>query len=223
MLPRTLEPEVMSTAEEVQAYDTMDHSQVNQKFIEDLLAAIEIQADSRILDLGTGTGLIPLEFVRQCAEGTILGVDLSEQMIETARGHVLKYGLEDRIQFQAADATATCFLPVSYDVLMSNSIVHHIPEPQKFFVEATRLLRSGGQMFVRDLLRPDSVSEVENLVQFHAAHDTDFQQQLLRQSLHAALTISEVESMLEQISDLQANVTQTSDRHWTLIGEKRSG
>ncbi len=220
MLARTLEPEVMSAPEEAQAYDEMDHSQVNQKFVEDLLASIEIQPETKIIDLGTGTGLIPLEFARQTAHGNIIGIDLSEEMLLKAREHARKENLDNRIHFQLADATATSVSATSYDIVMSNSIVHHIPEPQRLFVEATRLLRHGGQLFVRDLLRPETAPEVENLVQFHAANNTEFQQQLLRQSLHAALTISEVEAILKQIPDLQATVTQTSDRHWTVIGVK---
>lgn len=46
MLARTLEPEVMDAVEEVHAYDTMNHSQVNQKFVEDLLTCLKIQPDS---------------------------------------------------------------------------------------------------------------------------------------------------------------------------------
>ena len=222
MLARTLEPEVMDAVEEVHAYDTMNHSQVNQKFVEDLLTCFKIQPDSRIVDLGTGTGLIPLEFVRQSSNGTITGLDLSAEMIQAARKHLLTHAVGDRIEFQQAEATATLLPAESYDMVMSNSIVHHIPEPLNLFVEATRLLKSGGQMFVRDLLRPDSAEEVEKLVQLHAANDTEFQQQLLRQSLHAALTVSEVESILNKIPDLQPKVVQTSDRHWTVTGQKGS-
>lgn len=143
-------------------------------------------------------------------------------MIQAARKHLLTHAVGDRIEFQQADATATLLPAESYDMVMSNSIVHHIPEPLNLFVEATRLLKSGGQMFVRDLLRPDSAEEVEKLVQLHAANDTEFQQQLLRQSLHAALTVSEVESILNKIPDLQPKVVQTSDRHWTVTGQKGS-
>ena len=46
MLPRTLEPEVMDTAEEAADYDAMDHSEVNRVFVDDLLAAVSNQAST---------------------------------------------------------------------------------------------------------------------------------------------------------------------------------
>ncbi len=63
MLPRTLEPEVMDTREEAVDYDSMNHSDVNRVFVDDLLAAAneagfeELLATEplQILDVGTGT------------------------------------------------------------------------------------------------------------------------------------------------------------------------
>src|SRR4051812_18377213 len=86
-LDRRLEPEVMESAEEAADYDAMDHSQVNRVFVDDLLAAINRDPRSEIgsqdtsiqptsdlgsltslfdiLDLGTGTALIPVELCKR--------------------------------------------------------------------------------------------------------------------------------------------------------------
>jgi ubiquinone/menaquinone biosynthesis C-methylase UbiE len=101
---------------------------------------------------------------------------------------------------------------------MSNSIVHHIPEPVGTLAEMARVLRPGGVLFVRDLSRPASADAVESIVQTYAGSENARQQQLFRQSLHAALTVDEVAGWLESISDLTARVEQTSDRHWTIAG-----
>lgn len=63
MLARTLEPEVMDTPEEALAYDSMDHADVNRVFVDDFLAADPEAGE--ILDLGTGTALIPIELCRR--------------------------------------------------------------------------------------------------------------------------------------------------------------
>ena len=58
-LERVLEPEVMDTVEEAQDYDSMDHSLVNEIFVQDLLATGPIEGE--VLDVGTGTAQIPIE------------------------------------------------------------------------------------------------------------------------------------------------------------------
>src|SRR4051812_38134791 len=63
MLQRILEPEVMDSPQEALEYDTMDHSAVNRVFVDDLLAARPAPGD--VLDLGTGTALIPIELCKR--------------------------------------------------------------------------------------------------------------------------------------------------------------
>src|SRR6187549_1023893 len=77
MLTRVLEPEAMDTADEAADYDSMDHSEVNRRFVADFLAAL-VDADfagrttaCRVLDLGTGTAQIPIELVRQARTQSI--------------------------------------------------------------------------------------------------------------------------------------------------------
>lgn len=221
MLPRTLEPEVMDEESEVQAYDEMDHDEVNRLFVEDFLREFSPDRESRILDIGTGTGLIPIEFTRQSARGCITGVDLSERMIEQARKHVARLGLEERLDFIVADASRLPMEDGRIEAIMSNSIVHHLPDPLPFFRECSRLLKPGGFLFVRDLHRPETSDQVESLVATHAGREGERQQQLLRQSFHAALTVDEVASMLSSIPELPARIEKTSDRHWTLISRKQ--
>ena len=87
MLPRVLEPEVMDSAEEARDYDAMDHSTVNRVFVADFLAAWRSPRRGRILDCGTGTAQIPIEFCRQSREGRIVAVDAARHMLEVAQAH----------------------------------------------------------------------------------------------------------------------------------------
>ncbi|MEZ6147292.1 MAG: class I SAM-dependent methyltransferase [Planctomycetaceae bacterium] len=70
------------------------------------------------------------------------------------------------------DGKSLPYEPGEFDVVMSNSIVHHIPEPFEALREMRRVVRPGGLLFVRDLLRPDSEAEVERLVTLHAGEET---------------------------------------------------
>jgi len=284
MLPRILEPEVMDTAEEAADYDSMDHSGVNRVFVSDFLREVRRQTldvsgeevgdrrsdvgseVSTVLDVGTGTALIPIELVRQVHElgdlrssdvarsgdrpqqdcpstlgprpstVRITAIDLAEEMLKLGRVNVERAGFADCITLELVDAKGLPYADGSFAAVMSNSIVHHIPEPRGTLAEMWRVLRPGGLLFVRDLLRPESSAEVERIVAMYAGNESPRQQQLFRQSLHAALTVDEVRDLLRELGigvDLRSPhpgpppgkpgegcVRQTSDRHWTIVARR---
>jgi hypothetical protein len=83
-----------------------------------------------------------------------------------------------------------------------------------------RVLRCGGLLFVRDLLRPESPAEVAHFVATYAGGENAHSQQLFRDSLHAALSLSEVREFVMEFGIAAAAVQQSSDRHWTLAWRK---
>jgi ubiquinone/menaquinone biosynthesis C-methylase UbiE len=171
-----------------------------------------------VLDVGTGTALIPIELARRGLPVRITAIDLAEEMLKVGRRNVAAAGLSDVIALELVDAKGLPYADASFDVVMSNSIVHHIPEPRGTLDEMLRVLRPGGLLFVRDLSRPDSVEAVEEIVRMYAGSENERQQQLFRQSLHAALTVEEVAALLAEIGAPRDWVRQTSDRHWTIAG-----
>ncbi len=229
MIPRVLEPEVMDSSEEAAEYDGMDHSEVNRAFVDDLLAALISRRSTpaasepprcimRVLDVGTGTALIPIELCQRIEfEGSVVAVDLAEEMLKLARLNVAEVGLSERVRCELIDAKSLPFEPAEFDVVMSNSIVHHIPEPFEVLREMRRVLEPGGVLFVRDLMRPETEAEVERLVALYTSGETPRSQQLFRQSLHAALTVAEMAELAADVGLPVGCVTATSDRHWTLV------
>lgn len=227
MLPRVLEPEVMETPEEARAYDAMDFSAVNAAFVADLLAALDPsgfvpQQNRSVLDVGTGTARIPLEFFRQVAWGWVTAIDLSPAMLEIARENVAAAGAAERITLRQTTSTPLVQAGERFDVVISNSLVHHVADAAGLLEELARLVAPGGVLFVRDLMRPTSNQAIEDLVLLHAGGDTPHQQQLFRQSLAAALTLGEVREIASELP-FETIVELTSDRHWTLVGRRPSG
>ena len=223
MLPRILEPEVMDTAEDAADYDSMDHSEVNRRFVEHWGMAcrsegLALDAPLKMLDVGTGTARIPIEFCRRFPQLKINAIDLATEMLQLAAINVEQAGLGDRIELQLIDAKQIPSDGGTYESVVSNTIIHHIPEPWSCLSEMVRMLAPGGLLFVRDLMRPETDAEVESLVETHAHESTPRQKQLLRQSLHAALTVDEVAAILEQLRLPREWVSATSDRHWTVSG-----
>jgi ubiquinone/menaquinone biosynthesis C-methylase UbiE len=226
-LPRTLEPEVMDTAEEARDYDAMDHAQVNARFCDDLLASGARPA--RVLDVGTGTALIPIELCRRDPRVEVDAIDLAGHMLALAERNVARAGLGGRIRVARMDAKATPWADGAFDAVMSNSIVHHIPEPRRVLAEVWRLVRAGGVLFVRDLERPSDAARVAELVttyapipdgtpEVRALHER--QRALFEASLLAALTVDEVRAMVAPLGIPADAVRSTSDRHWTLVRVK---
>ena len=213
MLPRTLEPEVMDTAAEAADYDAMDHRQVNALFVADFLA-VEPQP-GRVLDVGTGTAQIPIELCRQHATAEVVGVDLAEHMLRVGRANVERAALTGRVDLQRVDAKGLPFPDGSFDAVISNSIVHHIPAPRGVLAEMVRVVRPGGVLFVRDLLRPTDEAAVQYFVATYAGDANEHQRRMFADSLRAALTLAEERDMVASLGLPPADVRQTSDRHWT--------
>ncbi len=223
MLERVLEPEVMNDLQEAIEYHDMDFTEVNRAFVRDLLAFAS-QEDRTlgrdILDLGTGTARIPVELCLQAPSLRVMAADASSEMLELARYHIEINHMLDRIQLHRTDAKKLVFGPSFFDAVISNSLVHHLPQSEAFFAEALRVLRPGGFLFVRDLFRPASQEQVESLVAQHVGNESPRSQQLFRQSLQAALTTEELAKILAELGVDASCIQMTSDRHWTLAYRK---
>ena len=228
MLPRKLEPEVMDTAIEAADYNAMDHSAVNRVFVDDFLAAaqshgtLELFGDGQtasVLDVGTGTALIPIELCSRTVSCRVKGIDLAAEMLKIGHKNIERAKLTGRIVLERIDAKQMPYPAESFGAVVSNSIVHHIPKPREVMAEMLRVLYPGGLLFVRDLLRPDDVETLEQIVQAYTGSENAHQHQMFRDSLHAALTMDEIRSLLSDLNVSPAWAQQTTDRHWTVIGQ----
>lgn len=213
-LVRMLEPEVMDTDEDARAYDSMDHAAVNTAFCDALLSHDPDLAYA--LDVGTGTCLLPIQLCRRVPTARIKAIDLSASMLHLGRRHVEQTGLTAAIALALEDATALPEPDATFSAVLSNSIVHHIPEPMRVMREMLRVLRPGGLLFVRDLVRPENEASVAALVSTYAANDTAYQRALFDASLRAALSLEEVREILPSLGIPPECAQVTSDRHWTL-------
>jgi ubiquinone/menaquinone biosynthesis C-methylase UbiE len=219
MLQRVLEPELMDTEADAAEYDAMDHSAVNARFAEELLTAIGRWGRSAcgptVLDLGAGTALIPIELCRRDSALHVVAVDAAESMLSVARRNVDAADLADRIELVLADAKDLPFDPAQFSIVVSNSIVHHIAEPERAVAESLRVATGGALLFHRDLARPASAQQVAEVVAAYAGDATPHQQKLFADSLRAALTLEEMRHVVRRFGFDAATVQMTSDRHWT--------
>jgi len=220
MLARVLEPEVMDTPEEARDYDAMDHAAVNRAFVADFLSAAP-GVSGPVLDVGTGTAQIPIELCRLAPAVSVVAIDLAGEMLRLAERNVAAAGLGDRILVERANARSLPYPNGRFPAVVSNSIIHHIPDPIDCLAEMVRVCQPDGTLFVRDLLRPDTDADLSRIVDIYAAGANDHQRALFANSLRAALTLAEVRDMVGHYGFAPECVRQTSDRHWTFAATGR--
>jgi ubiquinone/menaquinone biosynthesis C-methylase UbiE len=112
---------------------------------EEALAALDLQADDRLLDVGCGTGAA----VRQAAPlvDHAVGVDLSPAMI--ARARELAADLGD-VEFHEADSENLPFPDSAFTAALCTTSFHHYPDPRRAAREMARVLAPGGRLVIGD-------------------------------------------------------------------------
>jgi len=114
-----------------------------------------------VIDLGSGAGLDC--FLAACKvgrTGKVIGVDMTQEMINKARANAQKYTMSN-VEFRLGDIEA---LPVdsnSVDVIMSNCVINLAPNKKQVFKEAHRVLKSGGKMAVSDVVLLNQLTDAQ--------------------------------------------------------------
>jgi ubiquinone/menaquinone biosynthesis C-methylase UbiE len=119
------------------AHYTSTFAKATRGFINDLLDTAKVGARMRVLDLACGPGGVAAVATERGA--LLVGLDFSSGMIALARaGH-------PGIRFEEGDAEALPFADGSFDAVVSNFGIHHVPNPTRALREAHRVLRPGGR------------------------------------------------------------------------------
>jgi SAM-dependent methyltransferase len=103
-----------------------------------LLDEAKVSGGDRVLDVGTGPGLVAATAAERGA--TLIGIDSSEAMLAEARR------LHPEIEFRAGSAEALPFEGGEFDAVVSNFMLHHSGQPDEVLKEACRVLRPDGRM-----------------------------------------------------------------------------
>jgi cyclopropane fatty-acyl-phospholipid synthase-like methyltransferase len=169
-----------------------------------------------VLDLGCGPADVTLRFARAYPDCLITGVDGAEAMLAPGREAVARAGLDARIRFLCISLPAQ--LGQRFDTVISNSLLHHLADPQALWAAVRAHAQPGAAVLVMDLMRPRSREEAARLVEQHAHGAPEVLRRDFFNSLLAAYRPHEVLAQLERAQLAQFRVEVASDRHLVVFG-----
>jgi arsenite methyltransferase len=112
-----------------------------------------------VLDLGSGAGFDCFLAAKKVgSQGRVIGVDMTEEMINKAESLAAKHGFTN-VEFRLGDIENLPVENESIDVVISNCVINLAPDKSKVFKEAYRVLRNGGRMYVSDIVLLKELSD----------------------------------------------------------------
>jgi len=210
-LERKPEPEVMSGADEVSAYasaagqkhlDALDNT-----FVEEMLSLGPPKGTPAglLLDVGCGPGNIVLKIAQRCSRLSIVGVDRSANMVQAARRAAAELGLGSRVFYYQGNADQISFADGTFDMVLSNSVLHHLTNPSKALEEMLRVTKPDGAVLLRDLRRPSRLAFPWH-ARWHGRHYSGIMKRLFEDSVRAAYTPDELADLLGRAGISKAHI-----------------
>jgi 2-polyprenyl-3-methyl-5-hydroxy-6-metoxy-1,4-benzoquinol methylase len=214
---RILEPELMDDPEQALIYAQADFEQENQGFVDRFHDYFPDFSEGHVFDLGCGPGDIPIRFARLFPSCRITGVDASAPMVRLAEDTARKAGLSDRMTFRCERFQDLVGVSVA-DAAISNSLLHHVPNPLQFWHKLRLAVKPGSPVLVMDLLRPDSPEDAQAIVDRYASDAQDILRKDFYNSLLAAFTEDEIGAQLARMNLTRLLIDVIDDRHWVVGG-----
>lgn len=141
------------------AYDRLNHTlsfQIDKLWRRRVVRIVGRMAPRRILDAATGTGDLAIAMARGIRDAHVLGVDLSEQMLDVARRKVTRRGLDERVLLEQGDAERLGAADNAVDVATVAFGVRNFGDLNAGLRELFRVIRPGGHVVILEFSTPEN-------------------------------------------------------------------
>jgi len=216
---RIPEPDLMNDVEQAQAYAQADFSEPHNHFVMLFMASLAGRVFlGSVLDLGCGPGDICIRMAKALPAIGVVGLDGAPEMLALGREAVAEENLSDRVNLLEAYLPLTTWPECQYGAITSNSLLHHLADPMVLWRTIQSVAQPGTHIFVMDLMRPDSESEAQRMMEVYAAGEPEILRHDFYHSLLAAYRPDEVAAQLAALSITCLEINEVSDRHFTVQG-----
>ena len=171
------------------------------------------------VDLGWGPAEITTRFARLYPGCRVTGADAGANMLRLAAAAVQGSGLAQRVSLARCRLPDLNELSPPYDAIISNSLLHHLPEGATLWRAVRDLGRTGTRVMVMDLRRPASRDAAREIVAQYSGDEPEVLRQDFENSLCAAFTPGEIAAQLHAAGLDELSVEEPSDRHVLISGE----
>jgi len=156
--------------------------------------------NGRILDVGTGSGLLAIELAKSKngKHFDIVAIDISENMLRKARENAKNAGVADRIEFLHCTAAALPFRHDYFDAVISYASLHHWFKPVAVFDEVARVVKDSGNVIIRDNKRVYQNPFWKCIIWFISLFMNKRHRENWPKAILASYTIPEIENLLSQ-------------------------
>ncbi len=178
----------------------------------------EAKVSGHILDLGCGPADISIRFAQAHPDCEIDGLDGASRMLAQGKLAIQKAQLQDRIHLLEGLLPGANLPRDNYDVIISNSLLHHLHEPDVLWESIKEYGLSGTRVFIMDLMRPETEKVARELVDLYASDEPQVLRDDFYHSLCAAFLPEEIQSQLVFAGLSHFEVKILSDRHVLVFG-----
>lgn len=221
-MERLPEPELMDSPEQTAAYAGAAFTESNALVAGRVMGLVdERDAELNVVDLGCGPADIAIRLAKQLPGLRIDAVDAGPNMLARAREALAAEGLLDRIQLIEARLPTPQLEAGRYDVVLSNSLLHHLPDPMALWEGVRGCAKAGAAVCVMDLRRPADLEAAHELTQTYAGDAPAVLRNDFFNSLRAAYNREEVVDQLRRAGLDELDVEEPTDRHVLVCGRLR--
>jgi SAM-dependent methyltransferase len=219
-MQRVTEPELMDDQAQSEAYAAADFAEAHSRIVDTFGRCFPgEEIAGHILDLGCGPGDICFRFAARYPGCSVTGVDGSGAMIRLANARKAREPVTgDRVHFTEGLLPGASLTGAPFAAVISNSLLHHLHEPQVLWETVLKVASPGTRVYVVDLFRPETVAGAQELVDEYAAGEPDILRRDFYNSLCAAFEPHEVVSQLATAGLAGLAVDVISDRHLAVHG-----
>ncbi|QSR88966.1 class I SAM-dependent methyltransferase [Methylacidiphilum caldifontis] len=215
-MERILEEQLMADPIQVMAYAQADFSIPHQAVIDRFTDLFPHFKDGVVLDMGCGTADIAIRFARRYPQAKIIGVDGSLAMLSVAQKRIDENHLCSSIKLIQGIFPNWTY-PHLFDVLISNSLLHHLPSPKELWTSLRKHAKLGSCVLIIDLVRPESKQQAHFLTETYTQGAHPLLKRDFYNSLLASFTLEEIKREIVA-EKLPFRVEQISDRHLMIYG-----